>query len=89
MTEKRVIYRPTGKAPTFPNDNWTRVEIFLRAYGRLPDREGDMITQETLELFCKKWEAGEIETSTVNLKQVYDAIKRGDVTLEKTTTSAT
>jgi len=63
----------------FPNDNWTRVEIFLRAYGRLPDNESDGITKDTLDLFCKRWEAGEIQTKTVSLEAVYKAIKRGEV----------
>lgn len=65
--------------PSFPNDDWTRVEIFLRAYGRLPEGEDDVIDQKTLDLFCKNWEEGKLKTVTVNLKNVYDAIKRGEV----------
>lgn len=67
--------------PGFPNDNWTRVEIFLRAYGKLPEKEGDRITQETLDLFCKNWEAGKLKTVSVDLEQVYHAIKKGEVKL--------
>ena len=52
----------------FPNDSWTRVEIFLRAYDRLPSNKGDGITQETLNLFCKNWEEGKIKTVTVDLE---------------------
>ena len=59
------------KITPFPNDNWTRVEIFLRAYGRLPNKKGDDITQKTLDLFCKKWEAGKLKTVTVDLEKVY------------------
>jgi len=76
MKEKIIL-------PKFPNDNWTRVEIFLRAYGRLPEKEGDGITKETLNLFCKNWEAGKLKTVTVDLEQVYYAIKRGDVKIYK------
>ena len=65
----------------FPNDNWTRVEIFLRAYGRLPDQVGDAITQETLDKFCSNWEKGELETVTVDLESVYRAIKEDRVKL--------
>ena len=67
----------------FPNDNWTRVEIFLRAYGRLPEKSTDSITQETLDLFCQNWESGKLKTVTVDLEQVYYAIKRGEVKLSK------
>lgn len=80
---------PREKKPTiiktepFPNDNWTRVEIFLRAYGRLPRETGDGITQKTLDLFCKKWEAGKLKTKTVNLEAVYWAIKIGKVKIYK------
>ena len=73
----------TIKILKFPNDNWTRVEIFLRAYGRLPNKKGDGITKETLEAFCKNWEAGKLKTVTVDLEQVYKAIKRGEVKLSK------
>lgn len=65
--------------PSFPNDNWTRVEIFLRAYGRLPERHDDGITEETLDLYCKNWEEGKLKTVTVDLEQIYHAIKRGEV----------
>ena len=71
------------KINKFPNDSWTRVEIFLRAYGRLPEHKGDVINQETLDLFCKNWEAGKLKTVTVDLEQVYEAIKRGKVNLSE------
>jgi hypothetical protein len=77
MTQKII------KINKFPNDSWTRVEIFLRAYGRLPETIDDKITKETLELYCKKWEAGELKTVTVDLEQVYKAIKRGEVYLDE------
>jgi len=38
----------------YPNDNWTRTEIFRIAYGRLPTKQSDSITKETLALFHKK-----------------------------------
>ena len=67
----------------FPNDSWTRVEIFLRADGRLPETMADKITKETLEIFCKKWEAKELKTVTIDLEQVYRAIKDGEVYLDE------
>jgi hypothetical protein len=63
----------------FPNDNWTRVEIFLRAYGRLPETKDDVINQATLDKFCKNWESGKLKTVTVDLEAVYNAIKAGQV----------
>jgi len=43
----------------------------------------DCRTKETLEAFCKNWEAGKLKTVTVDLEQVYKAIKRGEVKLSK------
>jgi len=67
----------------FPNDNWTRVEIFLRAWGRLPTKKSDGINQKTLDRYCKRWEKGELKTQTVDLEQVYRAIKNSEVILSK------
>ena len=38
----------------YPNDNWSRVEIFRVAYGRLPSKKSDLLTQKTFDLFCDK-----------------------------------
>lgn len=70
-----------SKVQNFPNDNWTRVEIFLRAYGRLPETMDDKITKETLDLFCEKYERGEIKTVTTDLGAIYKAIKSNEVTI--------
>ncbi len=67
----------------FPNDNWTRVEIFLRAWDRLPQNKDDIIDQKTLDRFCERFGKGEIKSPTVNLAIVYMEIKRGKVILSK------
>jgi len=67
--------------PRFPNDNWTRVELFLRAHDRLPDQDGDAITQATLDAFCKRYDAGEIQSPTVDLAALRECIRRGEVSL--------
>jgi len=81
MNPKKTKTPPpyTIKMTPFPNDNWTRVEIFLRAWGRLPNQKGDGIDKKTLDKFCEKWEAGELKTVTVNLERVYEAIKNDRV----------
>ena len=71
------------KLASFPNDNWTRVEIFLRAYGRLLEKPTDKITKKTLDLFCKNWETGEFKTAKGELEKIYYAIKRGEVNITK------
>jgi hypothetical protein len=43
----------------------------------------DVITQETLDAFCRKYEAGELKSVTVDLGAIYSAIKRGEVLVEK------
>lgn len=78
MSTQRIVF-----ITPFPNDNWTRVEIFLRAHGRLPNEKGDIIDKKTLDLFCKNYEAGLLKTATVNLDAVYKAIKNGKVILSK------
>jgi hypothetical protein len=67
----------------FPNDNWTRVEIFLRAEGRLPEHIGDVITAETLRKFCENYESGKAKSSVTDLKPIYEAIKAGKVLLSE------
>lgn len=79
--KEEVLKPQVIEIEAFPNDNWTRVEIFLRAYGRLPSQEGDVITQDTLDKYCKNWEEGKLKTVTVDLESVYCAIKEGRVKL--------
>jgi hypothetical protein len=62
----------------FPNDSWTRVELFLLVYGRLPLLESDRITKSTLKLFLKKYEDGFLQSKTVDLEALYNAIKANE-----------
>lgn len=66
----------------YPNDSWTRVELFLRANGRLPETLEDKITQDTLDLFCKKFENNEIKSPTVDLHRLYLEVKSGGVRVD-------
>ena len=36
---------------TWPNDNWTRVEVYRLVYGHLPTHTSDTITRKTLNQF--------------------------------------
>lgn len=58
-------------------DAFERVEIFLRVKSRLPDQKGDKITQEILDEFVRKYEAGELKQVMVNLQYLYEKIKSG------------
>lgn len=71
--------KPTEIKEMNIDNNWNRIEIFLKAYGRLPTEEADRVNQETLDLFCKRFEAGEIKTTTVPLVLLYDGIKEGKI----------
>lgn len=64
----------------FPNDNWTRVELYLRATGSLENGCGE-ITQEIIDLYIKKYEAGELPLPgpTTNLTELYRAAKDGRI----------
>jgi len=58
----------------FPNDNWTRVELFRLAHGRLPTKPTDVITQKTLDLFVSKYVRGKLKSCTINLGLLYEVI---------------
>ena len=59
--------------------DFERVEIFLRVIGRLPNKEGDDLTQEILDEYCKKFEQKELTQGIVDLKYLYVLIKSGKI----------
>ena len=59
--------------------NFERVDIFLRVNGRLPNEDGDSITQELLDKYCEMYEKGELTKGVVPLKHMYDLIKGGKI----------
>lgn len=61
------------------NYDFERVDIFLRVEGRLPNREGDSLTQEILDKYCRRFEAGTLTMGMVPLRYMYDLIKSGEV----------
>jgi hypothetical protein len=66
----------------WPNDDWTRVELFRLANGRMPSYSRfEQITQETLDTFCRKFDAGEISSNTTDLELLRVAISTGTVKL--------
>lgn len=71
----------------WPNDNWTQVELFRLAHGRLPNRPGDAITQKTLDAFSAQFDRGRIVSRTTDLKLLRVAVALGFVKL--TPSSAT
>lgn len=78
-----TVSKDTWQLNRFPNDNWTQVEIFQKAMGRLPMEKGDKLTQEVLDIFCEKYEKGEIKTTTTSLEDIYEAIKAGEVKISE------
>ena len=56
--------------------DFERVDIFLRVKGRLPTENGDSLTQEILDEYCKRFEAGTLVEGIVPLKYMYDLIKQ-------------
>lgn len=77
MSTQRIVF-----ITPFPNDNWTRVEIFYVLMDDYQMKKVILLTK-TLDLFCKNYEAGLLKTATVNLDAVYKAIKNGKVILSK------
>ena len=71
MNERRI-------SPT--NYDFERVDIFLRVTGRLPVNESDELTQEILNKYCEKFEAGTLIEGIVPLKYMYNLIKDGLIT---------
>jgi len=60
-------------------DEFLRVEIFLRVKDRLPDQEGDRLTQEILDEFCTKYEKKQLKEGMVDLTMLYYKIKGGKI----------
>jgi hypothetical protein len=65
----------------WPNDDWTQVELFRLSHDRLPNEPGDNITQETLDEFCLRYDAGKISSRTTDLDALRAAIATGRVTI--------
>jgi len=62
-----------------------KVEIFLRVKGRLPDQDNDILTQEILDEFCRRYEEGELTQGIVPLKVLYKLIKNGEIKMKEVT----
>lgn len=62
------------------NYSFEEVDIFLRVKGRLPNKEGDGLTQEILDEYCERFERGDLTKGIVDLKYMYDLIKSGAIT---------
>jgi hypothetical protein len=67
---------------TSKNDPFIEVEIFLRVNGRLPTEKGDGLTQELLDEYCRKYEAGELKEGMVSLELIYYMIKGGKISIK-------
>jgi hypothetical protein len=63
------------------NYNFEKVDIFLRVKGRLPNEEGDKLTQNILDEYCTKYEKGELTQGIVPLFHMYVLIKNGKIKL--------
>ena len=61
------------------DSQFERVEIFLRAKGRLPTEKGDGLTQHVLDLFCAKYENKELKEGMISLDYLYLRIKAGRI----------
>lgn len=61
------------------DSQFERVEIFLRAKGRLPTKKGDGLTQDVLDLFCAKYENKELKEGMISLDYLYLRIKAGRI----------
>jgi hypothetical protein len=64
--------------------DFERVDIFLRIKGRLPNQPDDALTQEILDEYCKKYEAGELTAGVVPLQYMYNLIKDGKINPTRT-----
>jgi len=63
----------------WPNDNWTRVELYRLVYGHLPTHTSDTITQKTLQTFLEKWRRNDLPDSLLNVTLLAAAVKLGQV----------
>ncbi len=61
----------------WPNDNWTRVEVYRLVYGHLPSHTCDTITKKTLESFVHGVREGRILSSTIDVEEIKDEIEAG------------
>lgn len=67
------------KGLPYPNDNWTRVEIFRCVYGHLPTHTSDTITKKTLKQFVEGVDVKKITSSTVDVEDICNQILLGNV----------
>ncbi len=72
MKKPKIIFESN---PIKKNYNFERVDIFLRVKGRLPNQEGDSLTQEILDEYCEKFEANKLTEGIVPLEYMYELIK--------------
>lgn len=61
------------------DSQFERVEVFLRAKGRLPTKKGDGLTQEVLDEFCDKYEKKKLKEGMISLDYLYLKIKSGKI----------
>ena len=61
------------------NYSFEEVDIFLRVKGRLPNQEGDILTQKILDEYCEKFEKRKLIKGMVSLEYMYNLIKAGKV----------
>lgn len=61
------------------NLNFEKVDIFLQVKGRLPMKMDDYLTQEILDDYCRKFEAGQLTKGMVSLNYMYRLIKTGKI----------
>ena len=62
---------------SWPNDDWTRVEVFRLVYGHLPTHTSDTITRQTLQSFRAGVAAGTISSKSMNVKEIAEQIRLG------------
>lgn len=62
--------------------NFEKVDIFLRVKWRLPMQEWDWCTQEVLDEYVQKYEAGELTAWIVPLAHMYNLIKNWKIKAE-------
>ena len=59
----------------WPNDDWTRVEVFRLVYGHLPNHTGDTITRKTLKQFVELAAKETICSETIDIAEIAEEIR--------------
>jgi len=73
VTDVEIIYESKC------NFEFEKVDVFLRVKGRLPNEEGDKLTQDILDEYCDRFEKGELTKGMVPLDYMYNLIKTGEI----------